>query len=59
MDKNNEKNKAKEIVKILENISYRDWNKIKNIIDDNFSRINNKSNFKCDEVTQNRIDDWF
>ena len=57
--KYDKKSKAKEVMKVLENVNYRDWNKIKNFIDDNFSRINNESNFKCDEVIQNRIDSWF
>lgn len=57
--KYDKKSKAKEVMKVLENVSYRDWNKIRNFIDDNFLRINNESNFKYDEVTQNRIDSWF
>lgn len=50
-----------EIVKLLENnhINFMDWEKIKTFIDDTFVRINSKSNFASDKVTENRINAWF
>lgn len=50
---------AKQIVCLLENVELRDWEKIKNLIDSRYTMINQKSNFNCDKVTLNRIDNWF
>ena len=50
---------AKEIIKLLENVNVRDWEKIKQIIDSRYSFIKDKSNFSCDKVTLNKIESWF
>lgn len=56
-----EKEVAKSIVELLENnnTTLKEWERIKFFVDDTFCRIINKSNFKSDEVTQKRIDNWF
>lgn len=50
---------AKKIVALLENVSARDWEKIKKIIDSRYEFIKFESNFTCDKVTLNRIDSWY
>lgn len=50
---------AKEIVKLLENVNARDWEKIKHFIDSRYDLIKEESNFSCDKVTLNRIESWF
>lgn len=53
------KEKAKQIINLLEDVTMQDWSKIRDLIDARFYMINQKSNFSCDKVTLNRIENWF
>ena len=61
MDKNekDKKTTAQAIIVLLEDLNIKEWEKIKQIIDDRYTAIKNKSNFSIDKVTLNRIESWF
>lgn len=44
-----------EWLNVLEGISYKEWEKLKMIIDDEFTNIKEKSTFHINEDTFNRI----
>jgi hypothetical protein len=61
MEKNekDKKTTAQAIIVLLEDLNIKEWEKIKQIIDDRYTAIKNKSNFSIDKVTLNRIESWF
>ena len=61
MEKNekDKKTTAQAIIVLLEDLNIKEWEKIKQIIDDRYTAIKNKSNFSIDIVTLNRIESWF
>ena len=61
MEKNekDKKTTAQAIIVLLEDLNIKEWEKIKQIIDDRYTAIKIKSNFSIDKVTLNRIESWF
>lgn len=61
MEKNEKDKKAtaQAIIVLLEELNIKEWEKIKQIIDDRCTAIKNESNFSIDKVTLNRIESWF
>lgn len=59
MGNNDKISTAKSIIVLLEDVNVRDWEKIRQIIDDRYKVIKNQSNFSIDKVTLNRIESWF
>lgn len=58
MEIQEKKELAKKIIALLENVNVRDWEKIRNTIDFRYEMIKMQSNFTCDKVTLNRIEQW-